>query len=105
MCVSFFCVYFWVNMNKHGYTIKFNIVLPKSQQGIEFTAKKCYYKQKRGLTMNVEKRTIFKGIKLTESEWKEIQKAAKEADRKDAEFMRLAIMRYIDILKKSKDLI
>ena len=55
--------------------------------------------------MNDEKRTIFKGIKLTETEWKEIQKAAKEAERKDAEFMRLAIMRYIDILKKSKDLI
>ena len=58
--------------------------------------------QKRGYTMENEKRTIFKGIKLTPSEWAKIQEAAKKAERKDAEFIRIATMRYIEIIEKAK---
>lgn len=52
--------------------------------------------------MENEKRTIFKGIKLTPSEWAKIQEAAKKAERKDAEFIRIATMRYIEIIEKAK---
>ena len=48
-----------------------------------------------------EKRAKIVGVRLTPEEYKEIEKMAKNNDRKISEYMRLATLRYIEIKKTS----
>lgn len=49
-----------------------------------------------------QKRDIKKLIRFTEDEWKTISKAAEKAERKDADYMRRAILKYIEFTKEEK---
>ena len=49
-----------------------------------------------------QKRDIKKLIRFTEEEWETISKAAKKAERKDADYMRRAILKYIEFTKEEK---
>ena len=52
--------------------------------------------------MKTEKKTIQKGIRFTESDCEKIKKAAEDANRTEADFMRLAILEYIKIIENMK---
>lgn len=52
--------------------------------------------------MQDEKKTVQLTIRFTDSQYKKIQAEAKKAERKEADFVRVAVMRYIEISEKTK---
>ena len=61
-----------------------------------------YINNQKGEKHMEQKRDIKKLIRFTEEEWETISKAAKKAERKDADYMRRAILKYIEFTKEEK---
>ena len=53
------------------------------------------------MSKDQEKKNIQLSIRFTESQFKEIQEMAKEVERTEADFIRIATMKYITIKKES----
>ena len=52
--------------------------------------------------MQYEKKTIQLTIRFTESQYKKIREESKKAERKEADYVRVAVMRYIEMSEKTK---